>query len=136
MKLKEFLIQSPTGKTHAINPKTNKTYCGRPKLIPTAKITPHTLEDLGWRYRDVIPSDEHQPTCQICANHYDDPLREELSSLVGELKSTVNDFLCSAVILKDVEALGRFTENIAQFMRNERKLREQKRDPKPFFSVY
>lgn len=124
IKLKEFMIQSPTGKTHAINPKTKKTYCGFPQLFPSGKITDHTLEDMGWRFLDVIPSDQHKPSCVICVNHYDDPLRTQLSGIIKDLKIQINEFLCTTLMLKDVKALGRFTENIAQFIRNERKLRE------------
>jgi len=124
MKLKEFLIQSPTGKTHAIRPDTNTTYCGHPHLFP---IKPHTLEDMGWRFLDVLPSDEHPPSCKICVRHYDDPLRKQLSSIVKDLKTQINDFLCTTLMFKDTEALGRFSETIAKFVRAERKLREEKK---------
>lgn len=126
MKLKEFMIQSPTGKTHAINPKTNKTYCGFPHYYPNEKLTDHgILEYLGWRFLDVIPSDEHKPSCSVCANHYDDPLREQLSGIAKDLKTQISAFLCIVLMTKDVKALGRFTELIAKFMREERKIREE-----------
>lgn len=127
MKLKEFMIRSPSGKTHAINPKTNKTYCGYPRTLPNFVCHEHVLEDLGWRFLDVVPSKEHEPTCQYCSEHYEDPLRNQLSNLVTDLRESVNEFLCTNLMLLDVGALGRFTENFAKFMRNERKLRENNR---------
>lgn len=126
MKLHEFMIQSPTGKTHAINPKTKKTYCGFPNFLRTSEISEHTLENKGWRFLDVVPSEDHIPTCKICSNHYDDPLREELFQIAKDLRGSINDFLCTALLIKDIAAIGRFTENIATFMRNERKIREGK----------
>lgn len=125
MKLKEFMVQSPSGTTHAINPKTNKTYCGYPRLTPTAEVSMHYFEDIGWSFLDVVPSKEHEPKCQYCSQHYNDPLRSQLSSLVKDLRESVNEFLCTTLILLDVKALGRFSETIAKFMRNERKLREE-----------
>jgi len=114
MELHEFMLQSSTGKTHAVNPKTKKTYCG---------IDP---DSPGWHFLDVIPSDQHKPSCSICVVHYDDPLKEELSQIAKDLRESINDFLCTRVILKDTAALSRFTENIATFMRNERKITESK----------
>lgn len=125
MKLKEFMIQSPNGKTHAINPKTNKTYCGHPKSLAAFVCHEHALEDLGWRFLDVLPNKNHEPTCEICKRHYNDPLRNELDSLVKDLRESVNEFLSTHLILLDFEALGRFAETIAKFMRNERKLIEE-----------
>lgn len=124
MKLKEFMVQSKTGRTHAINPKTMKTYCGYPRLTPTVQISELSFEDIGWRFLDVVPSDRHKPTCSICAAHYDDPLNEELSKIAGELKESIDEFLSSTLILKDVEALGRFTELVAKFMREEKRRRQ------------
>lgn len=116
MELHEFMLQSPTGKTHAVNPKTKKTYCGRDPDSP------------GWRFLDVIPSDKHKPTCSTCVLHYDEPLIDELSQIAKAVRGTINEFLCSIVLLKDTEALGRFTANIKTFMQNERKIREGKNE--------
>jgi len=113
------MSQSYTGKTHAVNPKTKMTYCGKDPYGP------------GWHFLDVIPSDEHKPTCLTCLRHYDDPLREELSQIAKDLKESINEFLCTTVILKDTKALGRFTENIATFMRNERKIKEANKNERP-----
>jgi len=121
MKLKEFMIQSPSGKTHAINSKTNKTYCGHPKTLPNFVCHEHALEDLGWRFLDVLPDKNHEPTCEICKRHYDDPLREELTNIAKDLEKQIHEFLFLKIILKDVPAIGRFTENIAKFMRNEKR---------------
>ena len=119
MKLKEFMIQSPTGKTHAINPKTNKTYCGHPKILADFVCNEHALEDLGWRFLSHIPDDNNQPTCKVCQRHYDDPLRETLTQFCNDLKQHIDEFLFLVVITKNVKALGRFTELIVKFMRNE-----------------
>lgn len=121
MKLKEFIIQSPSEKTHAINPKTNKTYCGHPKTLANFVCHEHALEDLGWRYLDVVPSNKNEPSCKICQRHYDEPLRKELTRIANDLKESINEFLCTKIILKDVSAIGRFTETIAKFMRSETK---------------
>ena len=102
------MVQSQTGRTHAINPKTRKTYCG---LIVSF--------DAGWRTLDVIPSDQHQPTCTICQRHYDDPLREKMLEIVSDLKESINDFLCTRVILKDVAGLRRFVTVIKNFLDEE-----------------
>lgn len=126
LKLKEFMIQSPSGATHAINPKTNKTYCGYPKKLASFVCHEHALEDLGWRFLDVLPSDKHEPSCKICVRHYDEPLREELTKIANDLKECINDFLCTRIILKDVKAIGRFTENIAKFMRSEAEMAKEK----------
>jgi len=119
MKLKEFMIQSANGKTHAINPKSNKTYCGHPKTLAPFVCHEHALEDLGWRFLDIVPSDKNEPSCLICKRHYDDPLRKELTKIANDLRESINDFLTTKIILKDVSAIGRFTVNIAKFMRSE-----------------
>jgi len=113
VELKEFLIQSPNGKTHALNPKNNKTYCGK------GNGSKHGLEDLGWRFRDVLPDKNHEPTCKICLRHYDDPLNAELTSIVKDLELQIHEFLSLKIMLKDVSGIGRFTENIAKFLRRE-----------------
>jgi len=52
-----LMVRSPKGgNTHAINPKTKKTYCGRD--MPSRWNT--------WRPTDQLPDDKHQPTCKIC----------------------------------------------------------------------
>lgn len=106
-----FMVQSQSGKTHAINPKTEKTYCG-------LAITDN------YHFLDTTPDDKHQPTCKICQRCYDEPIRKELQMVVNELKEQISEFLFLTLILKDVKALGRFTENIAKFMRNEHKLKD------------
>jgi len=124
MKLKEFLIQSPTGKTHAINPKTNKTYCGyHPKGYDPLEVTPHVFEDSGWRFLDVLPDKKHEPTCTVCQRHYNDPLHETLTKISNDLKESIDEFLFLVTITKDTKGLGRFVELIAKFIREERKIR-------------
>lgn len=102
-----FMVQSPTGKTHAINPKTEKTYCGNDPEWP------------GWRSLDVVPSDRHKPTCLTCLNHYDDPIREHLQSVVQELKRSIDDFIDTRLILKDVDGIGRFVSVVSKFIQEE-----------------
>lgn len=109
-----FMVQSPSGKTHAINPKTQKTYCGN-----TAS------QDLGWRPLDVRPSSQNEPTCQICRDHYDEPLREKLTSLANELKESVSAYLDTRIILKDVDGLKRVTTTIKNFLNNECKRKKE-----------
>jgi len=52
-----FMVRSPVGgASHAINPKTKKTYCGHDMVKLWDK----------WRPMDVLPDDKHQPTCKVC----------------------------------------------------------------------
>lgn len=104
---KMFMVQSSTGITHAVNPKTLKTYCGK---------SPEK-----WGVLDVLPSDDHKPTCEICLVHYDEPIREALNQIVSNLKENINEFLALKLILKDVEGLRRFTRTIKIFMSEETK---------------
>jgi len=108
------MVQSTRGTSHAINPKTKKTYCGRDP----------TLEDHDWRVLDVVPSDEHQPTCKICQRHYDEPLKEALRKMSQDLKSSIADFLDRCWMLKDVDGLGRFASTISKFLDEEVKRRK------------
>lgn len=122
MKLSNFLVQSPTGTTHAINPKTKKTYCGFPQILASSEVTEHVLEDKGWRFLDKAPSDENPPSCKICRNHYDDPTRSVLREIADDLETNIHEYLSLRVMLKDVKAIGRFTETIANFLRNKKEL--------------
>jgi len=116
-----FMVRSPVGgATHAINPKTKKTYCGRDMVKLWDK----------WRPIDVLPDSKHEPTCQICKRHYHDPIREELKDLVKDLKDTVDEYLDTRLILEDVEGIGRFTTNLAAFIRSEKKRIKEKKEEK------
>jgi len=108
-----FMVQSHTGKTHAINPKTEKTYCGN-----------NASRGLGWRSVDVAPSSENEPTCKICQRHYDEPLREKLEEIAKDIIESIDEFLFLKVILKDIDGLGRFVSLIKNFMDEEWKLVE------------
>jgi len=108
MRWQDFLIQSPNGGTHAINPKTDKTYCG---VKP-----PET-----WRPLDVLPSNENPPTCKVCQCHYDDPLKEEMLNIVKDVKQNISEFLDLCVMLKDVKGLGRFVTSFKDFLDKEKK---------------
>jgi len=122
-----FMVRSPVGgATHAINPKTKKTYCGHDMVKLWDK----------WRPTDQLPDDKHQPTCKICQRHYDDPIKEELKNLVGDLKETVDEYLDTRLILKDVEGIGRFTTTIATFMRSEKKRIEEKKEEEKFVTEF
>lgn len=107
MRLKQPMVKSPTGKIHAINPETSKTYCGR---VPTH----------NWHFLDVVPSDENKPTCSICSMNYDLPLIRRLRSIADDLKYSIDEYLDVRVILKDVAGLERFTKLIADYMQKER----------------
>lgn len=72
-----------------------------------------------WRPRDELPDEKHQPTCQICKRHYDDPINESLEGLKKDLLEQISEYLWLIVLLKDVDGLGRFTETIAKFLREE-----------------
>ena len=117
LKLKEFMIQSLTGKTHAINPKNNKTYCGHPQT--ESEVNEHALETLGWRFLDIIPARSHEPTCQICKNHYNDPYFQQMGRIQDDLEEQIHEWLALRIILKDTGAIGRFTGLIAKFIRSE-----------------
>lgn len=112
-----FMVRSLSGETHAINPKTKKTYCGHDMLKLWNK----------WHPTDKLPDDKHQPTCKICQRHYDDPVRESMREVARELKETVGDYLDTRVMLKDADGLGRFTHTIAVFMKGERVKAEVKK---------
>ena len=113
-----FMVQSSSGKTHAINPKTQRTYCGCMVVEGSSMY--------NWRPLDVAPSDQHQPTCKICLRHYDDPLKEQMREIVRELKTIINDFFCTTIILKDVDRLGRFVTVVKNFSDEELKRAEKK----------
>ena len=126
LKIEDFMVQSPTGKTHAINPKTQRTYCGcnpytelRSTIIQRYKGLIE-VPRINWRPLDVIPSKEHEPTCKVCKRHYANPLREEMQAIVNDLKASINEFLCTRIIILDVDGLGRFVTDIKNFMENER----------------
>jgi len=106
-----FMIRSPSsGATHAINPKTKKTYCGKDMIKLWDK----------WRPSDKLPDEENQPTCKICQCHYDDPIKEELYSIKKELEETISEFLFMQIHIKNADGgLGRFVETVAKFMRSE-----------------
>jgi len=117
-----FMVRSPSGgASHAINPKTKKTYCGRDMVKLWDK----------WRPIDVLPDDKHQPTCKVCQRHYDDPIKEELRNLVRDLKETIDEYLDTRLILKDTEGLARFTTIIATFIRSEKKRIKEMKEAKP-----
>ena len=102
-----FLVRSPVGgATHAINPKTKKTYCGYDMVKLWDK----------WRPTDVLPDNKHQPTCKICQRHYDDPIKEELYTIKKELEKNADG------------GLGRFVETVAKFMRSEKKRIKAKKE--------
>jgi len=131
MELGDFLwrVDKAGSKTHAINPKTKKTYCG----IAALELGP---PEGKWRPLDVVPSDEHQPTCKICQRHYDDPLREQMRGIAKDLQESISEFLDTRCMLKDVDGLGRFVRHFRNFMAKERirainrkKLREVQRPP-------
>jgi hypothetical protein len=108
-----FMVRSSTGKTHAINPKTKLPYCG------------WTMVNLQCEPTDELPDDKHQPSCKVCQRHYDDPIKEELQKIKADLLEQIDEYLFLRVLLKDVDGLGRFTELIAKFLREEIK-REKK----------
>lgn len=103
-----FMVQSPSGKTHAINPKTQLTYCGNAPDF-----------DEGWQSRDVAPSDTHQPTCKICLRHYDDPFREALRNVADDFKRTIGEHVDTKVDLKDAKGLQRFVSQVTEIIRND-----------------
>jgi len=112
-----FMIRSrSTGKTHAIDPKTKLPYCG------------WKIKWGEWEPTDKLPDDQNQPTCKICQNHYDDPIKDELLELKNELQESISEFLFLQVLTKNKDGgMGRFVETIAKFMRNERKLTEERK---------
>jgi hypothetical protein len=104
-----FMVRSPNGATHAVNPKNKHTYCGHDmiKLWNT------------WRPTD-LPDDKNQPTCKICQRHYDDPIRESLRQVAGALKEFIGEFLFMQVLTKNSDGgLGRFVDTYAKFVRSE-----------------
>jgi len=115
-----FMVRSPVGgATHAINPKTKKTYCGKDMVKLWNK----------WRPIDELPDDKHQPTCQICQHHYRDPIREELEGLKRDLEESVSEFLFLQVHTMNKDGgMGRFAETFSKFMRNEKKLAEERKE--------
>ena len=105
-----FMVRSPNGGLHAINPKTKKTYCGQDML---------KLWNV-WHPTDQLPDDKHQPTCKTCQRHYDDQIREDLYNIKKELEETISEFLFMQVHTKNADGgLGRFVETIAKFIRSE-----------------
>jgi hypothetical protein len=107
-----FLVRSPVGgATHAINPKTKKTYCGHDMVKLWNK----------WRPIDVLPDDKHQPTCKICQRHYDDPVKESLRLVANDLVETIKEYVDTRCILKDSEGLGRLASLVANFVRSDKK---------------
>jgi hypothetical protein len=102
-----FMIRSKNGKTHAINPKTQKPYCSwKPKWRE-------------WEPTDELPDEKHKPACKVCLAHYDDPIKERLQEIKKELMEQIDDYLWLRVMLKDVDGIGRFTDLIAKYMREE-----------------
>jgi hypothetical protein len=73
-----FMVRSPVGgASHAINPKTKKTYCGHDMVKLWDK----------WRPMDVLPDDNHQPTCKVCQRHtfkVDDKLLKRIESAYSQ----------------------------------------------------
>lgn len=116
-----FMVRSPGGATHAINPKTKKTYCGHDMVTLWNK----------WRPIDQLPDDKHQPTCKICQWHYDDPIKEELRNLVRNIKEIIDVYLDVRVMLKDTEGLRKFIMTIGTFIRSEKKRIKEKKEAKP-----
>lgn len=114
-----FLVRSPVGgATHAINPKTKKTYCGHDMVKLWDK----------WRPIDTLPDDKHQPTCKICQRHYDDLIKEDLYTIKKELEETISEFLFMQIHIKNADGgLGRFVETVAKFMRSEKKRIKEKK---------
>jgi len=66
LKLSDFMWRSGSGITHAIDPKTQKTYCS----ISFEYIFNHTSQrhEGHWEPTDILPSPNNQPTCKICRN--------------------------------------------------------------------
>jgi hypothetical protein len=105
-----FMWRSTTGKTHAINPENKKTFCGL-----TVKQS--------WEPTDELPDKTHEPSCPKCKDHYLDPLRKDIEGIITELKECINEFLTVQLwTLNANGGLGRFTEAIAKFTREENKL--------------
>ena len=108
-----FMIRSKNGRTHAINPKTKTPYCSwKPKWGE-------------WEPTDEFPDEKHKPICKVCLTHYDDPIRESLKNIKKELMEQIEDYLWLRVILKDVDGIGRFTELIAKYIKEEVKRGKQ-----------
>src|SRR3989304_8956972 len=102
-----FMWRSTTGKTHAINPKTKKTYCNLTVLQ-------------SWEPTDELPESKHEPACSKCKQHYDDPIKEELYEIKKELEETIDTFLTMQCWTKNADGgTGRFVEVIAKFTREE-----------------
>jgi hypothetical protein len=110
-----FMVRSPNGATHCINPKNKRTYCGK-DMLKMWNV---------WRPTDELPDEDHKPTCSVCLRHYYDPINEELQKIKRELLEQIDEYLWLRIILKDVDGLGRFTELIAKFLREEVKLGKQ-----------
>jgi Pyruvate/2-oxoacid:ferredoxin oxidoreductase delta subunit len=110
-----FMWRSTTGKTHAINPKTKKTYCNRTVLQ-------------SWEPTDELVDNKHEPTCTICKRHCHDPIIAELEDVKRELTESINEFLTVQIWTRNANGgLGRFVEVIAKFMREENKRTKEER---------
>jgi len=118
-----FMVQSSNGGIHAVNPKTKKTYCGRTVSF-----------DQGWRVLDVLPSDEHQPTCKICQRYYDEPLREEMRKISRDIQNSVRDFLDTRCMIKDLDGLEHFVSTFKMF--TERTVQQKKSKGKADLKTY
>ena len=103
-----FMWRSSTGKTHAINPRTKKTFCNRAILQ-------------SWEPTDELPDSKHEPNCSYCKKHYDDALMDSLYGIKKDLLENIGEFLTVQVWTKNANGgLGRFTELIAKFLKEER----------------
>jgi hypothetical protein len=109
-----FMWRSTTGTTHAINPKTKKTFCNLTVLE-------------SWEPTDQLPDSKHEPSCSRCRTHYDDEINEQFCQIKKDLEESIDTFLTVQVWTKDADgSLGRFVKVVNRFMAKERKLAEKK----------
>jgi hypothetical protein len=95
-------------KTHAQNkmtelmPQCYQTYCGR----TASKVT--------------LAKDGEEPTCTICKEHYQDPIRAKLAGIITDLKCTLNEFFTVQQWTLDADGkLDRFIIMVGEFIKSE-----------------
>jgi hypothetical protein len=103
-----------TMKTHAQNkmteltPQCYQTYCGK----IAAKVT--------------LAKDNEEPTCTLCKNHYQDPLRAKLAGAILELKGILNEFFTMQQWILDADGkLDRFVVMFGEFVKAENERQKQ-----------
>lgn len=104
-------------KTHAKNEMTNlipkcyHTYCGR------------TATEVR------LVKDNEAPTCKLCLEHYQDPLRAKLAGAIMELKGCLNEFFTVQQWILDADGkLDRFIIMFGEFIKAENEKQKQSAD--------